>query len=202
MEHIPATFHHILTLPRTLLLILGLSLCVLLFSGSWPLALVSSFTLLVFLRLLVGYPWKQYVDVCLHTDMADIPKSYLSARDSCFWVAECGGQVVGTVGALPVENPPLGKKQLQLFRLSVAVEHRGEGIGKALVRTVLQFARDQGYGEVVLDTSIMQRSAVALYLGMGFQEMGQSFPSMLAKLVDVSVIRLVYRLPSAQEGGL
>ncbi|KAM5227845.1 LOW QUALITY PROTEIN: uncharacterized protein ACOB6Z_016762 [Ctenodactylus gundi] len=184
-EHIPATFRHIVTLPRTLLLVLGVSLCVLLVSGSWLLGLMSCFTVLAFLRLLVRRPWKQYVDTCFQTDMADISKSYLSACGSCFWVADSGGKAVGTVGALPVESPPSGKKQLELFHLSVAMEHRGQGIGKALVRTVLQFARDQGYSEVVIETTILHRSALALYQRMGFQRTGQYFPSTIWRILAV-----------------
>ncbi|XP_005385604.1 PREDICTED: probable N-acetyltransferase CML1 isoform X1 [Chinchilla lanigera] len=201
VEHIPATFRHTLMLPQILVFLIGVPFSILLVSGSWLLAFLSDFTLLVLLRLFVGYPWKQYVVTCLRTDLADITKSYLSASDSCFWVAESGGQVVGTVGALPVENPPPGKKQLQLFHLSVAMEHRREGIAKALVRTVLQFARDQGYGEVVLDTSIVQQSAIALYLRMGFQETGQFFFSFVMRLVGIPTFHLTYHLPSAGHGG-
>ncbi|KAL1791601.1 N-acetyltransferase 8-like, partial [Sigmodon hispidus] len=102
--------------------------------------------------------------------MADITKSYLNTHGAGFWVAESGGEVVGTVAAQPVKDPPLGRKQLQLFRLSVSSQHRGQGIARALVRTVLQFARDQGYSDVVLETSIVQYSALALYHAMGFQK--------------------------------
>lgn len=137
---------------------------------------------------------------CLHTDLADITKSYLRACGSCFWVAESGGQVAGIVGALPVEDAPLGRKQLQLLHLSVALEHRGEGLGKALVMTVLQFARAQGYSEVILDTSIVQQAALTLYLRMGFQKTGEYFFNKSFRLMDISTIRLMYYLPSAQEG--
>lgn len=201
VEHIPTTFRHLLRLPQTLLFLIGVPLCILLVSGSWLLACVSSFTLLVFLWLFVGYCWKQYVVTCLRTDMADITKTYLSACDSCFWVAESGGQVVGIVCTLPVENPPPGKKQLELFHLSVSMEHRGEGIAKALIRTVLQFARDQGYGEVVLDTTLVQQSALKLYLHMGFQETGQFFLNTIARLLAVPTLHLTYHLPTAGHGG-
>uniref|UniRef100_A0A8C2YR66 Probable N-acetyltransferase CML1 n=2 Tax=Chinchilla lanigera TaxID=34839 RepID=A0A8C2YR66_CHILA len=201
-EHVPATFRHMLMLPGILLLELGVPLSLLLFSGSWLLAVMSSVTLLLFLWFLARYTWQQYVVTCLRTDLADITKSYLSACDSCFWVAESGGQVVGTVCALPVKNPPPGKKQLQLFHLSVSMEHRGEGIAKALVRTVLQFARDQGYGEVVLGTSMLQHSALALYQGMGFKKTGYFFVNILWKLTGIPMFHLMYHLPSAQDRGL
>ncbi|XP_052575543.1 N-acetyltransferase 8 [Peromyscus californicus insignis] len=198
-EHAPATFRHLLKLPRTLLLLIGVPLATVLVSGSWLLAVVCIVFLLVFLRFLAGQPWKNYVSMCLHTDMADITKSYLSVPGSGFWVAESGGQVVGTVAAQPVKAPPSGRKQLQLFRLSVSSQHRGQGMARALVRTVLQFARDQGYNDVVLATGLLQQGAVSLYYSMGFQKTGESFMDILTWLVDVSLIHFIYPLPSAQE---
>lgn len=198
VEHAPTTFRHILKLPRTFVLLLGGPLALFLVSGSWLLALLAGLTLLAALRFLAKYPWSQYVDHSLHTDMCDITKSYLSAPGSCFWVAECEGQVVGTVGALPVEEPTLRKEQLELFHLSMASEHRGQGIAKALVRTVLQFARDQGYREVTLSTSMLQHSALALYQRMGFQKTRQYFANMTGRLACIPIIQLTYQLPSAQ----
>ncbi|KAM4866600.1 putative N-acetyltransferase CML1 [Thomomys bottae] len=201
-EHIPATFRYLLKLPRALLLLLGVPLSLLLLCDSWILATVCTFTLLFFLWFLARFPWKQYVANCYRTDMADITKSYLSSPDSCFWVVECGGQVVGMVAALPVKDPPLEKKQLELFRMSVALEHRGKGIAKALVRTVLQFARDRGCSEVVLDTSEMQPEAQALYQSMGFQKIGKYFMTKLWKAMHICMVQFRYDLPSVQEGTL
>ncbi|XP_021047031.1 N-acetyltransferase 8 [Mus pahari] len=198
-EHAPTAFRHLLTLHRTLVLLVGVPLAIVLVSGSWLLAVICIFFLFLFLWFLASKPWKNYVSKCLHTDMADITKSYLSVRGSGFWVAESGGQVVGTVGARPVKDPPLGRKQLQLFRLSVSSQHRGQGIAKALVRTVLQFARDQDYGDVVLETGLLQRGAVTLYYSMGFQKTGESFMDTLTWLVDSSLIHFIYPLPSAQK---
>ena len=130
----------------------------------------------------------------LQADMADITKSYLNARGS-FWVAESGDQVVGIVGCLPVQDPPLGRKQLELFHLSVSSQHRGQGIAKALVRTVLQFARDQGYSDVVLETSIVQYSALALYQAMGFRKTDEFFLSTFSRLLSFSIFRFTYSLP-------
>uniref|UniRef100_A0A8C9Q7A3 N-acetyltransferase domain-containing protein n=1 Tax=Spermophilus dauricus TaxID=99837 RepID=A0A8C9Q7A3_SPEDA len=200
-EHVPATFRLVLKMPQTFLVLLGVPIALLLVSGSWLLALGSNVTLLVFLWLLARQPWRQYVVMCLQTDLADINKSYLRARGSCFWVAESRGQMAGIVGALPVEDSPPGRKQLQLFHLSVALENRGEGLGKALVMTVLQFARAQGYSEVVLETSTVQQAALTLYLRMGFQKTGEYFFSKIFRLLGNSTIQLKYCLPSTQEGG-
>lgn len=193
-EHIPATFYRLLKLPRALLLLAGVPLMLLLVFGSWLLALLASLTFLVVLRFATAYPFKLYIAMSLQTDMADIVKTYLSGRGSCFWVAESEGQVVGTVGALPVEEPTLREKQLQLFHLSVGMEHRGQGIAKSLVRTVIQFARDQGYSEVVLETSVVQSAALSLYQAMGFQVVRHSYFHISARLIELTIIHLVFSL--------
>ncbi|XP_055473621.1 N-acetyltransferase family 8 member 7-like isoform X1 [Psammomys obesus] len=201
-EHIPATFCHMLMLPRTLLLLLGVPLTLFLASGSWFLVLLSSLSLFVSLWLLAKYTWEKYMVTCLHTDMADITTTYLSSHDSCFWVAESGGQIVGMVAARPVEDPLLPKKQLRLYHLSVSSEHRRQGIGKAMVRTVLQFAEAQGFSEVVLTTSMLQYAALALYQGMAFQKTGESFFTNVSRLRKSPMIHFKYSLTSALEGGL
>ena len=196
-EHIPTTFRHILKLPQSLVLLPGGPLALFLVSGSWVLAFVASLALLAALKFLAEYPWKQFKVMSLHTDLSDITKSYFRESGSCFWVAESKGHVVGIVGALPVK-PTLQKKQLELLHLCVAPEHRGQGIAKALVRTVLTFARDQGYGEVVLTTSLLQHYALALYQRLGFQKMSQFFLSTSWRLMSISQIQFTYCLPSAQ----
>ncbi|XP_004435584.2 PREDICTED: putative N-acetyltransferase 8B [Ceratotherium simum simum] len=197
-EHVPTTFLHTLKLPRTLVLLLGGRLALFLVSGSWFLALMASLTLLTALWFLAKYSCTQFLVKSLQTDLSDVTKSDLTERGSCFWMVEAEGQVVGIVGALRIKEPTLGKGQLELLHLSVALEHRGQGIVRALVRTVLQFARDQGYSEVVLTTSILQPSALTLYQSMGFQKTQQFFFSMSLRLMAVSSIRLTYLLPSAQ----
>ncbi|EDK99143.1 N-acetyltransferase family 8 member 4 isoform X1 [Mus musculus] len=200
-EHVPAAFHHMLTLPQTLLLLPGVPVTIVLVSGSWLLATVCSFLFLLCLRLLIWLSWRNYVATSLQADLADITKSYLNAHGS-FWVAESGDQVVGIVGARPVKDPPLGKKQMQLFRLSVSSQHRGQGIAKALVRTVLWFARDQDYSDVVLETSCVQYSAVALYQAMGFRKTDQYFVSIATRLMGLSILHFTYSLPFAWGSGM
>lgn len=197
-EHFPTAFRHVLKLPRTLVLLLLGPLTCFVASGSWLLALVASLTLLAALGFLAKYPWTEFEVLCLRTDMADITRSYFSDCGSCYWVVESGGQVVGMVGALPMTKPSLQKEQLQLLHLNVAREHRGQGIARALVRTVLRFAQEQGYSEVVLSTSALQLSALALYRSLGFQKVGRYFFSSSWRLIDVPAFQFRYCLSSAQ----
>ncbi|KAK2499783.1 hypothetical protein MC885_000875 [Smutsia gigantea] len=197
-EYFPKAFRHVLKLPRTLVLLILGPLTLFVVSGSWLLALVASLTLLAALRFLAKYPLTEFEALCLHTDMADITRSYFGDCGSCFWVVESEGQVVGMVGALPVKKPSLQKEQVQLLHLNVAQEHRGQGLGKALVRTVLQFAQEQGYSEVILSTTVLQPSALALYRSMGFQKVGQYFFSSGWRLIAVPAFQFRYCLPSAR----
>lgn len=196
-EHISASFRYMLLLPGTLLILLGVPLTLFLASGSWLLVLLSTLTLLVSLWLLAKYPWEKYTAMCLHSDMADIPRTYLSSHYSCFWVAESRGQMVGIIAVLPVKDPLLQRKQLQLRHLSVSLEHRREGIGRAMVRTALQFAEMQGFSEVVLVTSMLQYAALALYQSMGFQKTGEFFYTFVSRLRNSPMICLKYCLTSA-----
>ncbi|XP_051010533.1 N-acetyltransferase family 8 member 7-like [Acomys russatus] len=199
-EHIPTTFRHMLRLPRTHLLLFGIPLILFLASGSWLLALVSNLSLFASLWVLAKYTWKKYIVMCLRTDMADITTTYLSSRDSCFWVAESGGQIVGLVAAVPIMDPLLQKKQLKLCHLSVSLKHRRHGIGKALVRTVQRFAQAQGFSEVLVITSVFQHAALALYQSMAFQKTGESFFTVISKLRKSPMIHLKYCITSALEG--
>lgn len=52
-------------------------------------------------------------------------------------------------------------------------EWRRHGVGTALLRTALQFARDAGYSKIVIQVRASNRSAQAFYRRLGFQECGR-----------------------------
>ncbi|XP_006881062.1 PREDICTED: probable N-acetyltransferase 8B-like [Elephantulus edwardii] len=131
------------------------------------------------------------------TDMADITKTYFSEPGSYFWVAESGEKVLGMVGCLPTKNPGLRGKQVELLHMFVALEHQGQGVAKTLIRTLFQFARDQGYSEVILSTSVLQRPALGLYQRLGFRRMHEFWFSTIWRILDIPSIYFIYHLPSA-----
>lgn len=60
----------------------------------------------------------------------------------------------------------------EIKRLFVDPEARGAGIGKKLVGSLLEQARDIGYEQVYLDTGTYMPAAHRLYRGFGFRDTG------------------------------
>ncbi|XP_074948421.1 putative N-acetyltransferase family 8 member 5 isoform X3 [Phalacrocorax aristotelis] len=131
----------------------------------------------------------------LSTDLHDIPASYLRAPDSCFWVAEAEGAVVGMVAVAPTQDLAERGVALELKRMSVSKDYRGQGISKALCGEVLRFARARGYRAVVLSTSMVQVAAQRLYEGQGFRKVGTFSPSLLGSLLCFQVFHYRCDLP-------
>jgi len=72
--------------------------------------------------------------------------------------------VIVACGSLIAQAPRIGR----IVRMSVAVTHRRDGIGRRLVRALLERAALLGYVEVVVETNVDWHSAIALYEGEGF----------------------------------
>jgi ribosomal protein S18 acetylase RimI-like enzyme len=55
----------------------------------------------------------------------------------------------------------------------VAPERQRLGVGRALTRAGIDWARSQGYERLILDTTRQQEAAIALYESMGFRSLGE-----------------------------
>ncbi len=80
------------------------------------------------------------------------------------WIAELDGRPVGSV--MCVRDAAPGTARLRL--LLVEPEARGHGIGDLLVSACVDFAREQGYRELVLWTNDVLRAARGIYQRHGF----------------------------------
>jgi ribosomal protein S18 acetylase RimI-like enzyme len=85
------------------------------------------------------------------------------------WAARVDGKFVGTVGAIQfdVDAPP------ELISMWVRPQARGRGIGDLLVRTVLDWAREQGFEQVRLFVTEGNDRAERLYARNGFVRTGE-----------------------------
>lgn len=65
-------------------------------------------------------------------------------------------------------------RTIRLLRMRIAPEWQRRGIGSGLVETVVDWARESGYRSVILETTVQQEPAIALYRRHGFTETGRS----------------------------
>ena len=68
---------------------------------------------------------------------------------------------------------PDGRDQVLLYEIETAIKWRRRGVGTALLRAVLDLARDEGFARVWLCTNESNEAAMALYPAEGgkrFQE--------------------------------
>lgn len=99
----------------------------------------------------------------LDRDLIDIDSTY---RDSGgeFWVVDDGDSVAGMVGMLPLDG-----EACELKRLYVEMGKWGRGLGSILIRTVISWARDNGYPRIVLWSDVLFENAHRLYVKHGFE---------------------------------
>jgi ribosomal protein S18 acetylase RimI-like enzyme len=102
------------------------------------------------------------LDPTLNPDLNNIADWYASL-DGYTVVAEIDDQIVGT-GTMHRADDQTGV----LVRMSVSRDHRGRGIGKALVSALADRARLRGYSRLVCETTDTWQDAIALYRATGF----------------------------------
>jgi predicted GNAT family N-acyltransferase len=87
------------------------------------------------------------------------------------WDARCDHAV-----ALDSAGRPVGTGRLlpggRIGRMAVLKEWRGQGVGAALLRALLDRARERGLEKVVLHA---QKQAMGFYLRFGFSALGEEF---------------------------
>jgi ribosomal protein S18 acetylase RimI-like enzyme len=97
--------------------------------------------------------------------------------DECVVAAEPAGKPLGAAWfrLFPAEDPGYGfvSEDVPELTIGVADDARGRGIGSALMKRVLEVAREEGYPAVSLSVE-KDSNAVALYVRFGFQSKGQS----------------------------
>ncbi len=84
-----------------------------------------------------------------------------------FWLALENDKVIGMVGILELD-----KLTAKLRRMFVFSKYHGTGLGQKLLDRALEFARQQGYKKIVLDTHELMHRAHRFYEKNGFKKVG------------------------------
>lgn len=107
-------------------------------------------------------------------------------------VALAGGEVVGWCDICPIPRPVYAHGGV--LGMGIVEEHRGKGIGEALMRAALAEARRRGLTRVELTVRADNTRAIALYRRIGFVDEGVKRKAIRVdgRYVDVVCMALLF----------
>lgn len=92
---------------------------------------------------------------------------FQGAPNSCYFVAEDNGVLLGGCGVYPTNGLPSGYAELVKLYLTAAT--RGRGIGKMLMEKCFEAAVELGYTHLYLESFPQLAKAVSIYAKAGFK---------------------------------
>jgi GNAT superfamily N-acetyltransferase len=104
----------------------------------------------------IDFEFKSERDLFLDLDGLLEPRARL-------YIAEINGEPVGTGGLRP-----LAAHEAEIKRMYVRPSARGRGVGRAILRRLIDDARTLGYSTIRLDSARFMHEAHALYRRFGF----------------------------------
>ena len=104
-------------------------------------------------------------------DLRNINDNYLKHYGRFIVITNEQNDIVGTAGLLRT-----GANTAELRKVYLAPEARGGGIGKLLVQHIVEWAREQGYREISLNTHPQLQLAISLYTSVGFVKTNEVIP--------------------------
>ncbi len=90
---------------------------------------------------------------------------------SVYFVALLDGRVIGGAGIYPTDNLPAGT--CELVKLYLHKDARGTGLGKKLLLTAMDWAKQYGYNQVYLESMPELSKAVTIYENVGFKRLNE-----------------------------
>ena len=100
-----------------------------------------------------------------HIDTADVEKHYM--QNGCFWCLFDNHVLIGTVAVRTIDYE---NKILELKRMFVLPEYQGKGYGSQLLKHAIDYAKEQKYNSICLDTRNELATAQHLYKKYGFKQ--------------------------------
>ncbi len=90
-----------------------------------------------------------------------------STPNSSYFIAELNGEIMGGCGIFPTLNLPVG--YAELVKIYLQKEYRGLGIGRELMNRSIDFAKENGYTHLYLESFPSLKEAIQLYHKMDFK---------------------------------
>jgi ribosomal protein S18 acetylase RimI-like enzyme len=98
--------------------------------------------------------------------------AWMTNGEAFLLLAESGANPVGYALVHLQDGPddtyPLGERYAEIYSLSVAPEHRGQGIGSALLDAVDETLATLGIVDVAVSAMVENEAALRLYTSRGF----------------------------------
>jgi putative acetyltransferase len=91
---------------------------------------------------------------------------FYSSGQSIYFVAESEEGILGGGGVYPTEGLP--PDTCELVKMYILPQARGKGLGKLLLNQCIEFAKQQGYKKMYLETMDELKQAVKMYEKTGF----------------------------------
>lgn len=88
-------------------------------------------------------------------------------------VARIGDEVIGLAWGRVQEADP---REVHVYQVWVAPEHRGRGVGQALLGAIIAWARESGARQISLEATCGNSAAMRLYAREGFRPVGDPEP--------------------------
>lgn len=94
-----------------------------------------------------------------HIDTADVEKHYM--QNGCFWCLFDNHVLIGTVAVRTID---FENKILELKRMFVLPEYQGKGYGGQLLKQAIDYAKEQKFSSICLDTRNELAIARSIYI--------------------------------------
>ncbi len=98
-------------------------------------------------------------------DVLNVEACYLK-RHGEFWVIEQQGNLVGTGAYYPIHR---GYKAVEIRKMYLRPEVRGQGLGRFLLRQLETAIAAHGFAEIWVETASALKEAVVLYETSGYE---------------------------------
>jgi putative acetyltransferase len=118
-------------------------------------------------KIFTDYQEYLNVDLCFQSfdfELNNLNSIYKSPKGTII-LAKIDEEIAGCVAVKPIEV-----NNCEMKRLYVKPAFRNTGLGKKLIEAIIQFALNEGYEKMKLDTLTKLESAIKLYHHFGFVE--------------------------------